>query len=111
MRADKRLWRVVVAHRHRGLQHDRTAVELRGDQVHGGAGDPDAVLECLPLGIDAGERRQERRVHVEDAVGKRLEQRRAHQPHEARETDEPDVTRGEPLATARSKASRLANAR
>ena len=67
MRADKRLRRVVVAHRHGGLQHDGTAVELRGDQVHGCARDLDAVLERLPLRVDAGKRRQERRVHVEDA--------------------------------------------
>ena len=62
----QRLGRVVVAHGHRGLQHDGAAVELGGHQVHGRAGDLHAVLERLPLRVDAGKRRQQRGMDVED---------------------------------------------
>jgi len=85
----------VVAHGHRALQHDRTAVEVRGHEVHGCAGDLDPVLKRLTLGVDARKRGQERRVHVEDAIGKCLEQRGADEPHEARETHEGHAARRE----------------
>jgi hypothetical protein len=39
--------------------------------VHGGAGDRDAVLERLLLRVLAGERRQQRRMNIEDRVRKR----------------------------------------
>ena len=38
---------IVFFHRHRRLHDDRSGVELAGDEVHGGAGDLDAVLERL----------------------------------------------------------------
>ena len=63
--------------------------------MNGRAGDLDAVLERLLLGIDAGKRRQQRRVNVEHGVGKRLEQLGADQPHEAREAHQGDVPGGQ----------------
>ena len=91
----ERLRGVVVAHGHRGLQHDGAVIEPRGHQVDGRAGDLHAVLERLPLGIDAGERRQQRGVDVENGVRKRLEKRCSDEPHETGETHERDVTREE----------------
>ena len=88
IRADSVSTRVVVPHRDRRLQHDRPAVELAGHEVHGRAADLHAVLERLPLRVDAGERRQQRRMDVQDRVRERLEQRRADQAHEAGEADE-----------------------
>src|SRR4051812_39135496 len=49
--------RVVVAHRHGGLEHDWSAIEFAGDDMHGHARDLDAVIECLTLSIDPGKRR------------------------------------------------------
>ena len=68
IRADERVDRVVLEHRHRRLQDDRTVVELACHEVHGRAGDADAVLERLPLRVEAGKRRQQRRMDVEDAM-------------------------------------------
>ena len=59
--------------------------------MHGRAGDLDAVLERLALRVEAGERRQQRRVNVEDAHRKGVEQRLADKPHEAGEADEVDA--------------------
>ena len=61
----------------------------------------DAVLERLALRVDAGKRRQQRRVDVEDArSGNASSRRRADQPHEAGEADERDVARRSSLASA-----------
>ena len=42
----ERLRRVVVIHRNGGLQDDRTAVELAGDEVHRRAGDRRAIVQA-----------------------------------------------------------------
>ena len=42
---------------HGCLQHDRARVELGVDEVDGGAGDLDAVVERLALRVEAGKRR------------------------------------------------------
>ena len=42
----------------------RTIVEAGVDEVHRGAGDLDAVQQRLPLGVQPGERRQQRRVDI-----------------------------------------------
>jgi hypothetical protein len=86
---------VVVMNGHWRLQHDGTAIELARHEVHGRAADVNAVLERLLLGVETREGRQKRRVDVHDPIGKRLEQRRADQPHEAGETDERDVSRAQ----------------
>ena len=74
MRAAERRLVVAVEHRHRRLRDDRPGVGARVDEVHGAAGDARAVVERLPLRVHAGERRQERRVDVEDAAGKGAEE-------------------------------------
>ena len=81
---------------------DRPAIELGGHEMDGRAADAHAVLERLPLRVEPGKRRQQRRMNVEDAIGKRLEQRRPDQPHEAGQTDQPDVAR----AAARRRSPR-----
>ena len=59
-----------------------------------------------------GKRRQQRRMNVEDGVGERVEQRRADEPHEAGEADEPTAARAAARRdSARSKSSREASAR
>src|SRR5262245_35262922 len=85
------LHRVAVEHRHGGLKHDWAAIELRRNQMYRGATHTHAVRQRLPLSIQPGEGRQERRVNVEDAVRESLEQRRADAAHETGETDETDT--------------------
>ena len=101
IRADKRVDGVVVQHRHGRLQDDRTTIELGRDQMHGGAADPHTVLERLALRIEARKCRQQRRMNVEDAVRKRIEQWRPDEAHEPGEADQIDVAR---LSTSTSAA-------
>ena len=72
--------------------------------MHRGAGHADAVLERLPLRVEPGKRRQQRRVDVEDrGSGNAVEQRRAEQPHEAGEAHQLDAARASAArASARS---------
>ncbi len=89
----QRLDLVGVEDRHRRLQHDRSRVELRVHQMHGRTRHPDAVLQGLALRLEPRKRGQQRRMDIQDAVGKRVEQRPSDQVHEAGETDEGDATR------------------
>ena len=52
----------------RALQDDRPGVDALVDEVDGDPGDLDAVLERLPDRVEARERRQQRRVDVDDPV-------------------------------------------
>jgi hypothetical protein len=86
----QRLRGVIVEHRHRALHDDRSGIELAGDQMHGGAADLHAVGDGLPLRLEAGKRRQQRRMDVEDRIRKRVEERRADDAHitgQAHQTD------------------------
>ena len=74
--------------RHRGLQNDRTGVEVGGHEMDGGPGHLHAMVQRLALRVDARERRQERRVDVENRVGKCVEKRCPDQPHETGQADE-----------------------
>ena len=67
----QRLHGVVVEHRNSGLHHDRSTVQLGCDEMHGRAADPHAVVERLALRVEAGKRRQQRRMNVEHALRKR----------------------------------------
>ena len=87
----KRLDRVIVSHRHGRLHHNWTAIELAGYEMHRRAAHFDAMFERLTLRFHAGERRQQRRVDVQDGIRKRLEHRRTDQPHEASETHDADM--------------------
>ena len=50
------------------LREDRAGVDAGVDEVDGAAGDAAAVLEGLTGAVQPGERRQDRRVHVDDAA-------------------------------------------
>ena len=56
------------------LEDDRPVVDALVDEVDGRAGHPHAVLERLPLRVQALERRQQRRVDVDDALREGVEQ-------------------------------------
>jgi hypothetical protein len=72
------------------LQEDDAVVEMLVNEVDGAAGDFDAIFEGLGLRVEAGKRGQQRRMDVEDAVGKRVNEFRREQPHVAGENDEVD---------------------
>ena len=52
----------------RALEDDRAGVDAAVDEVHGDAEHLDAVVERLLHRAQPGERRQQRRMHVDDAV-------------------------------------------
>ena len=83
---------LVVAgmHRHDRLGDDRTGVNFGTHEMHGAAGKAHARRQCLALGMEAGEGRQQRRMDVDHAVAPRLDKAAVKQPHEARKTDEVD---------------------
>ena len=56
---------VAVEHRDGLLGQNRPGVGPRIDQVHGAAGDLDAVVQCLRYGMRTGKRRQQRRMGIE----------------------------------------------
>src|SRR4249920_2803191 len=69
--------------------------------MDGAAGKLDAIFESLALGLEAGERREQRRVNVEDAVGEGGDEIRGEKAHVAGEADEIDfvfVEDGDDLA-------------
>ena len=102
----QRLGRVVVAHGHRGLQHDGAAVELGGHQVDARAGDLHPVLERLPLRVDARKRRQQRGCTLRMAFGNASRSGAPDEPHEAREAHERDVAREELARQGRGRTRR-----
>src|SRR6266705_2345708 len=77
----KRLDRVAVEDFNRPLHHDRAVVEVFVDEVHRATCYLDAVIERLPLCVDAGEPRQQRRMDVEDSILKRAHKKRAEKSH------------------------------
>jgi len=71
-----------------GLQDDGACVEIFVDKVDGASGELDAVVEGLLLRFEAGEGRQERRVNIEDALGKGGYEEGGEKAHIASEADE-----------------------
>ena len=63
------------------------------DQVHGHAGDPDAVASASAIAVRAGKGGQQRRVHVEDPPGEPVDETRREDPHVARQHDQLDAVR------------------
>src|SRR3989442_5957460 len=61
-------FRIFVEDGDSGLQNDRAGVEIFVDEMHGAAGEFDAVFEGLALRFEAGEGREQRRVNIQDAV-------------------------------------------
>ena len=87
---------ITGEHRHGLLRHDRTAVERRVDKVDGDARDRHAVRQGVADGMRTRERREQRRVGVDDPPLVGREDRRPDQPHVAGEHDDvgPDACEG-----------------
>ena len=88
------------------LRDDRPAVERGVHEVDRAAGDGDAVGQRVRHGMTTGERRQQRRMRVEDPSAERREDRRPDDPHVARQDDRVDTDRGQRLGERRIVAAR-----
>jgi hypothetical protein len=84
----KRLGGVVVADRNRGLDDDGSVVEKLVDEVDRASAHLHAVLQSLVLGVETGEGRQQRRMDIQDALGKLAHEVSRQQAHEARQADQ-----------------------
>src|ERR1019366_6470713 len=70
------------------LQHDESMVEVLIDKVHGAACYFDAIIKSLRLRLEAGKGGKQRRMNVEDAIGKGGNKARREQTHIACEADQ-----------------------
>src|SRR2546427_1306186 len=94
-------FRIFVEDGDSGLQNDRAGVEIFVDEMHGAAGEFDAIFEGLALRFEAGEGREQRRVDVQDAVwifGDEKRRQQAHVTGKANEIDSVLVESGGDLA-------------
>ena len=81
---------VGVEDRDGALEDDGAVIELVVDEVDGAAGDFDAVVEGLLLGVEAGEGWEQGGVDVQDAVWKGCDEVGGEQAHVAGEDDQVD---------------------
>ncbi|MBA7654549.1 hypothetical protein ES703_62429 [subsurface metagenome] len=86
----QRFGRIVVAHRHGTLHHDRTGISLRDHEMHRRTGNLHAGLQRLAVRIEPGKRRQQRGMDVEHPPVPALNEFGGEQPHETAETDQLD---------------------
>lgn len=72
----KRLFGVAGLNGDRFLEDDRAGIQALVDEVHGGAGPPNAGLQRLPLGVHPGKRREKGWVNIENGPRKSGHERR-----------------------------------
>lgn len=77
------------------LEDDGAVVEVFVDEVDGASGDFYAVIEGLLLSVETWEGGKQRRMDVEDAVGKGCDEGRREQAHVSSEADKVDVVLAE----------------
>src|SRR5262249_20132317 len=95
---------VLVEDRHSGLQNDRAGIEVLIHKMDSAAGELDAVLQRLPLRFEAGERRQQRRMNIQNTVRKLRHEVVAQQVHNPTQADQINlllVQNGDDLAVVR----------
>lgn len=73
------------------LQDDRSVIHGLIDEMDGGSGHARAVLEGLPLGMEALESREDGGMDVQDRIRKRMQEGRSHDSVEAGECDDVDA--------------------
>ena len=84
----KRFRRVVIQHRHNGLQDNRPGVEILVHKMHRAAGEIHAVFQRLPLRLEARKRGQQRGMNIQNAPAKRGNKKRRQQAHESRQANQ-----------------------
>src|SRR4051794_21189167 len=83
------------------LKDDRAAVDALVDEMHGNSGNLDAVVDCLLDRADARERRQQRRMHVDDLVWETADEDGREQLHEPCEHHQLRAALCDPVAERR----------
>jgi hypothetical protein len=84
----ERRFRIRVLYWNYSLQHDGASVEIFVDKVYGATGEFYSVFEGLALGFETGERREQRRVNVQDAIWVFRDKEWGEQAHVAGEADQ-----------------------
>src|SRR5207302_8758236 len=77
----------VMYHRTDGLHDAEAVVEIFVHEMHGTPGEFHAVFERLALRLETRKRRQQRRMNVENAIGKLGDEIRREQAHVASKTN------------------------
>ena len=85
--------RVLRIDRHHLLQEDRPVIHLLIDEMDRHAGDLDSPRQRIADGMRPGEGRQERRMDIQEAMRISSDEARRENPHETRQTNEPDAVR------------------
>jgi hypothetical protein len=83
--------RIVVEDRDGALGDDWAAVERVVDEVDRASADLCAMIECLSLRVQTGEQRQQAWVDVDDALRKRVHEKRRQDAHVTGETNQIDA--------------------
>ena len=78
----QRFGSVVIQHRHGLLADDWAGVHARIHEMHGAAGHLHTMRQRLFPGLQAGERRQQRRVDINNPPGESVKERLLQHPHE-----------------------------
>ena len=91
IRSAERFRRVVILDRDARLQHDRPGIEILVHEMHRASRKFRAMLDRLPLRLQARKRGQQRRMNIQDPIRKRRNEMRRKQPHVACETNQVDV--------------------
>jgi len=87
----ERSFSVFVEDGDSGLRDDRAGVEIFVDEVDRAAGKLHAVFEGLALRFEAGKRREQRGMNVQDAIWKFGDEKRGEQTHVAGKADQVDA--------------------
>ena len=81
MRADNVASSSPSSHRDGALQHDDSVVQLFIHKMHRAAGDANSILQRLTLRIEARKCRQQRRMNIQNRIGKGGHKFRRQQAH------------------------------
>ena len=87
----QRVFVIAVEHGHYFLHQDGAVVEVGVHEVDSAARNLHAIVESLLLRLQSRKRRQQRRMNIEDAVGKLLHKPRRQQTHVSRKANQIDL--------------------
>lgn len=91
----KRFRRIPGEDWHSPLHHDWPAIQFRSDEVDGHATQLHAMLNRLPLRVQARKGGQQRGMNVEDRIRERINERCTHESHESGKADQTNLARTE----------------
>src|SRR5260370_25600543 len=77
----QRLLRVLIANRHRGLQHNRSGIQILIHEVHRASGKFHAIFQRLPRRFQPLKQWQQRRMNIKNTIGERSNEKWRNHPH------------------------------